>query len=117
MIGNKLKAAKKEIIKQQRAFPILGYSYYEYSNSLRKIDPYTALLYSEYALELSNLDIYFEAKEKRKLRIIDLGSKDLGVFLFGFVLGILILFLLYILFVKPRRRKVIRIKRKTKIRL
>jgi predicted S18 family serine protease len=117
LIDNKLEAAKKEIIKQQKAFPILGYSYYEYSNSLRKIDPYSALLYAEYALELSNLDIYFEAKEKRKLLIIDLGTKDFGVFLFGFIFGILILFLLYILFIRKPRRKTIRIKRKTKIRL
>jgi len=41
-------------------FPLLGYSYYEYSLSLKDSDIYSALLYAEYALELSNLDIYFE---------------------------------------------------------
>ena len=40
-------------------FPILGYSYYEYSKTLKDLDPASSLLYSEYALELSNLDVYF----------------------------------------------------------
>ncbi len=48
------------IAKQQdKAFPILGYSYLEYSRSLIDQDKYAAMLYSEYALELSNLDLYF----------------------------------------------------------
>jgi len=40
-------------------FPLVAYSYYEYASSLREDDQFSALLFSEYALELSNLDIYF----------------------------------------------------------
>jgi uncharacterized protein len=39
-------------------FPILGYSYYEYAKTLSDIEPTSALIYSEYALELSNIDLY-----------------------------------------------------------
>ena len=47
---------------QRGLFPIVGYSYYEYANSLIERDPYSSLLYAEYALELSDLGIYFETK-------------------------------------------------------
>ena len=47
---------------QKDIFPILAYSYYEYANSLKENDKYSALLYLEYALELGNLDIYFPKK-------------------------------------------------------
>ena len=47
---------------QKNIFPILAYSYYEYANSLKENDKYSALLYLEYALELGNLDIYFPKK-------------------------------------------------------
>jgi len=39
-------------------FPILGYSYYEYAKVLADSDPVSALIYAEYALEFSNLDLY-----------------------------------------------------------
>lgn len=40
-------------------FPIVGYSYYEYAKTLdENID--LALLFTEYALEMSSLDIYFK---------------------------------------------------------
>lgn len=45
------------------AFPIVAYSYYEYAQSLKARDKYSALLYLEYALELGNLDIYFERQK------------------------------------------------------
>ena len=44
-------------------FPIAGYSYYEYAQSLKEDNIYSALLYAQYALELSKLDVYFEEKE------------------------------------------------------
>ena len=44
-------------------FPILGYSYYQYANSLAEEDPRSALLYLDYALELSDLGIYFEEEK------------------------------------------------------
>ncbi len=44
---------------QKDIFPIIGYSYYEYALSLADTDKQSALLYLQYALELSNLDMYF----------------------------------------------------------
>ena len=45
-------------------FPILGYSYYQYGNTLSQRDQsYSALVFLEYSLELSDLDIYFPEKE------------------------------------------------------
>jgi len=61
----KLKAAKKVIVKEQSRgiFPIMGYSYYEYANSLKENnDALSGLIFSEYALELSNIEIYFPKK-------------------------------------------------------
>lgn len=66
LLARKLDAAKKVIAEEQarNIFPILGYSYYEYAETLKTESPYSALLYSEYALELSNLDIYFTSPEQ-----------------------------------------------------
>lgn len=80
----KLVAAKENIVRQidKDIFPIVGYSYYEYADSLKQSDPYSALLYSEYALELSNLDLYFKTKtNKFKLK------KEWIAFVFGTVFG------------------------------
>jgi uncharacterized protein len=65
LISLKLDVARQSLIKAQRKniFPIIAYSYFEYAKSLRGFDRGSALLFAEYALELSNLDIYF-SKEK-----------------------------------------------------
>jgi len=72
-------------------FPVLGYSYFEYANSLKDSDPFSALLYSGYALELSNLDIYFKTAETspaiRPGKKID--KKLFMVLLFGILIGII----------------------------
>jgi uncharacterized protein len=67
----KLAALGKHISRtiEKRAFPLLGYSYYEYARSLRDYDMVSALLYAEYGLELSNLDIYFEEEKKIENRV------------------------------------------------
>ncbi|MCB9361847.1 hypothetical protein H6504_00285 [Candidatus Woesearchaeota archaeon] len=58
----KLDVAEQHIAEQTASgkFPIVGYSYLEYARSLQQNDPYSAMLYAEYALELSNLDLYFK---------------------------------------------------------
>ena len=61
----KLRAAKKVIAEEQskNVFPILGYSYYQYANTLKQNqDSVSALIFAEYALELSNLEMYFPNK-------------------------------------------------------
>lgn len=56
-----LQAAKRVIAREQAKglFPILGYSYVEYAETLIWDDPVSAITFSQYALELSNLDMYF----------------------------------------------------------
>jgi uncharacterized protein len=66
LVNSKIEMSKSLISKQQKSdlFPILGYSYYEYAVLLKDDDPSSSLLYSEYALELSDLDLYFGVKGK-----------------------------------------------------
>ncbi len=61
LLDNRVTVARNQIVKSSKkgAFPILGYSYFEYANTLRKQDKYSALIYLQYALELSDLGIYF----------------------------------------------------------
>jgi len=64
IVENKLRIVKDNIIRQAEKgmFPIVGYSYYEYADTLKETDTVSALLYLEYSLELSNLDLYFKKK-------------------------------------------------------
>jgi uncharacterized protein len=90
LVKQKLNITKKVIIRdiQKDIFPVLGYSYYEYSNELKDSDKYSALLYSEYALELSNLDMYF--KERDNLLLFNINKKDVLLILIWISVGILI---------------------------
>ena len=85
LITNKLTAVKRIISLQQDKdnFPLLGYSYYEYAESLRATDKYSSLLYAEYALELSNLDMYFKEKNGYEFKV----NYNILIFLGGFVVG------------------------------
>jgi predicted S18 family serine protease len=92
----KIKAAKNAVGRQieKGTFPIIAYSYYEYSTSLQKENNYAALLYSEYALELSDLDIYFEKKTNGfGLNITRETLKEYVptvIFIWGLILGYLL---------------------------
>ncbi len=68
VIDFKLSTVRRSLARAQERglFPLVAYSYYEYASSLREQDQYSALLFSEYALELSNLDIYFGSQVMRK---------------------------------------------------
>ncbi len=91
VITNKIDASRRSILKQttKGIFPILGYSYYVYARDLAKGDKYSALLYSEYAIELSNLDIYFKSDEEKPthLQIIKTYKLELRILIAGFILG------------------------------
>jgi uncharacterized protein len=92
LLSEKLNAAKKAISRQERSnvFPILGYSYYEYANTLRSTDKYSALLYSEYSLELSNLDMYFRKKDGFIPSINSIDTGNLYLFILGLCVGVMI---------------------------
>ncbi len=89
LIDLKLRIVRNTIVNAQRKniFPIIGYSYYEYANSLRDTDKFSALLFVEYAMELSNLDIYFD---KRGGGFVEFDTKSTSALLFGISLGIII---------------------------
>ena len=107
-LDRKLNAAKKVIVEDQEKgiFPILGYSYYEYSQSLRNSSIYSALVYAEYSLELSSLDIYFEPT-KAKVRTTETAGKML--FIYGFAIGLMsggvLFFAVRAYMNKPRKMK------------
>ncbi|MBD3259809.1 hypothetical protein GF371_04245 [Candidatus Woesearchaeota archaeon] len=102
LVKEKLEVAKK-IISEQKNFPIMAYSYYQYANSLLETDPASALLYSEYALELANLEIYF--KHKKEPKIVSKKALPKNALLLCFVLGFLAGAGLVLLLRFPKRKK------------
>jgi len=111
ILNQKLEIVRKNLIKetQKGIFPILGYSYYEYATILIKEDPYSALLYSEYALELSNLEVYFKEKsnivEEIKYKI---NLKSILILISGLVIGY------FIAIVTQKQKKKFKITKKNK---
>jgi uncharacterized protein len=81
-------------------FPIVGYSYYEYAKSLKDDDLYSAMLYLEYALELGNIDMYFENTEdgesvnKYFKYLPDIDNEKIGILLIGLAIGLVAGFLI-----------------------
>ena len=93
ILDTKLDVVERNLVEETEkgVFPILGYSYFEYANSLKETDPFSALLYSEYALELSNLDIYFKSTKNNRMVFFEkIDKKLLIVFVVGIILGIFI---------------------------
>jgi len=90
LVDEKLTAAQNVIAKQEShdVFPILGYSYYGYAITLKDTEQYSSLIYAEYALELSNLDMYFPRANKSSI-LNNIDPSYVSVLLLGFALGIL----------------------------
>lgn len=99
----KLDLVKNSIVRSQKkgVFPIISYAYFEYASSLRDLDKGSAFLFSEYALEFSNLDIYVKREGN--------GGRDYSLINYVglFVLGAFFGFLIFLSF----RRSVIRSQR------
>jgi len=96
-LDRKLQASKESILAQTEKglFPIVGYSYYEYAQSLRDTDVFSAMLFAEYSLELSNLDVYFEdpiivEEDEPAVEVKSENSPFSASQLIFFVLGILL---------------------------
>ncbi len=89
ILERKLNFVKKNLIKEinKGIFPIIGYSYYEYANSLKEEDIYASLLYSEQALEMSNLDIYF--KREKPIYEFNVYFNVVFIFISGVIVGFL----------------------------
>ena len=73
---------------QQGIFPLMGYSYYEYAKQLRDDQPYVSLLFTEYALSMTDLSKYFP---KSHLSVVE---KTTTSELFYIFVGILVGFAL-----------------------
>jgi len=98
ILEQKLEIVKKNILKKnEKYFPIIGYSYYEYASVLD--DKYASLLYLEYALELSNLDMYFK-KEPGKISL-KVNYNIIISLMSGIIIGIIFSFIL----LKKKKRK------------
>ncbi len=87
-------------------FSILGYSYYDYALSLRESNPNLAIIFSEYALEFGNLDMYFPPDDSRSIFVF---TED-PYFRIGFMMGVVLSALALILTIliimnKPRKAK------------
>ncbi len=105
ILESKRKAVERIIFENsaEGVFPILGYSYYRYASSLQEQETYNALVYLEYALEMSDLSMYFPEQktllEKISWRV--LADRDFLLLGKGFLTGVLITLL--VVFLRPRR--------------
>jgi len=93
VVNQKLDIVERNLVEETEkgTFPIVGYSYFEYANSLKETDPFSALLYSEYALELSSLDIYFKSPSRNRINLFENIDKNLFlVLVVGILIGIVI---------------------------
>ncbi len=92
VIERKMQSVQRSIAKAQRrgVFPLMSYAYYEYGRSLMDTDRGSSLLYAEYALELSALDVYFTERQNdiSVLDSIKFGRKE------SFVLGMIFAFIM-----------------------
>ncbi len=94
-LESKRKAVERVIAEnsQEGMFPILGYSYYQYAQSLESSQPFTALVYYEYALEMSDLSIYFPEEKEYRERVKQWlpTAREAAFFTAGIILGALVL--------------------------
>ncbi len=96
VIALKLDIARQALIKAQskNVFPIIAHSYYEYATSLRDFDRVSSLLFTEYALELANLDIYFQEKKTPSQMPSFTVPPEIPWFVTGFSIGALVVWLI-----------------------
>ena len=69
-------------------FPLLGYSYLEYAKNLQEQEPESALLYLEFAQELSNFDLYFPPEKRWSLPPAT--RDEILTFILGLLAGLLL---------------------------
>ena len=79
----------------EETFPILGYSYYQYANNLKEDQPYNSLIYLEYALEMSDLGIYFPEEKEFTNQNFKL-KRDWMLILMGFLVGVLVTIIIFL---------------------
>ncbi|MEM3370867.1 MAG: S16 family serine protease [Candidatus Woesearchaeota archaeon] len=105
-LAARLNASEREISIQQKEgiFPLISFSYYDYSLSLKEDSPSASMLYAGYALELSKLSQYFLSDKKVPRQIIHSLLLVILIFIAGVSSGLL-LFLAFSSFRRRRFRK------------
>jgi uncharacterized protein len=100
-VESKKKAVERTIFEnsEEGIFPILGYSYYQYADALKEDEQYTALIYLEYALEMSDLGIYFPEDTFKEIPFEI--KEEWILFIEGIIVGILASFVIILI----KRRK------------
>lgn len=95
IVKEKLNRSAELIQREQDSgrFPLLGYSYFGYAHQLIEDDPYSALLFSEYAIGFSDLRVYFPSARQSPLQQLNWPSL-VAVFITGLCLGALIMLLI-----------------------
>lgn len=81
----------EELIAQQQRegiFPIIGYSYYEYSAQLVEDQPYLSLLFSEYALAMADVNKYFP--KKQTVFVVQPVSLEIFYLIIGILVGVIL---------------------------
>ncbi|MFH1439133.1 MAG: S16 family serine protease [Candidatus Woesearchaeota archaeon] len=111
LLNAKLELVKQVILEQQRngLFPIEGYSYYEYAKALGENDKISGLIYSQYALEFSNLNLYFEIVKETGFseKVIIFIKDELGVrVILAFLIGFFSAVMLFVSYYLVKEKKV-----------
>ena len=90
LITNKLIAVERTVLVaiDKGIFPLLGYSYLEYAKNLQEQEPESALLYLEFAQELSNFDLYFPPEKRWSLPPAT--RDEILTFILGLLAGLLL---------------------------
>lgn len=105
VLDSKIMAVKRVIAENsaEGKFPILGYSYYRYATSLKEEESYTALVYLEYAMEMSDLSLYFPEEKHFLQRVYEKNfiTEDM---LWGFAAGAAGYFILSQLFLRRKKK-------------
>ncbi len=111
-LQGKKEAVLRTIVRNtdENQFPILGYSYYLFASNLAEEEEslYSALLYYEYALEMSEIGIYFDDVSEEGIAENFLATIGLSVndssFISGFLQGLLIGLLLMWIYVHMQNK-------------
>ncbi len=100
-LDNKKAAVEMSLFDQieKGNFPILAYSYYEYGKSLTESDKMSAMLYYDYALELSNLDLYL-GQQLENVALKEIKTYSGPLLLVALVIGLLAGFGIGVLYYK-----------------
>lgn len=106
VLDSKIMAVKRVIAENsaEGKFPILGYSYYRYATSLKEKESLTALIYLEYAMEMSDLSLYFPEEKTFLQRISEriFITEDMW---WGFVVGAAGSLILSQIFLRRKKKK------------